>query len=345
MKKNLVLLLALIMCLSLTACGDSNDPDIVTDDVGRDWRVQGIVRDGGTITRDGEDTYVLVCVHKNDAAFYYDSEDQTLFGYVDYPIPLGDNVWDMFKGIDFADINGDGNSDVTIKFDNDGTELLMVWFWDTQNSQFVYQPEESQLGEDEPDESSGNDVPGLSEDDYSVYEGFWLSEANDQYDSIEIDAEGDWQLYFNGDIIDEGYLWYKPEENITYVYSHRDSEASIGYANQDDGQLYISSLGSFQYHANTVSHFQGIWYLDGDLSAENYIIIDGYGYWEYYQRTSDNAEDTEIDSGTFVYSIDQAGVYYANSMYEDTSYLVLDFDEGILIWGDEGTYYRMEDLQ
>ncbi len=207
MKKNLVLLLALIMCLSLTACGDSNDPDIVTDDVGRDWRVQGIVRDGGTITRDGEDTYVLVCVHKNDATFYYDSEDQTLFGYVDYPITLGDNVWDMFKGIDFADINGDGNSDVTIKFDNDGTELLMVWFWDTQSSQFVYQPEESQLGEDEPDESSGNDVPA------------------------------------------------------------------------------------------------------------------------------------------FVYSIDQAGVYYANSMYEDTSYLVLDFDEGILIWGDEGTYYRMEDLQ
>ena len=30
-------------------------------------------------------------------------------------------------------------------------------------------------------------------------------------------------------------------------------------------------------------------------------------------------------------------------MYDDVTYQVLDFDEGILIWGDEGTYYRMED--
>ena len=114
--------------------------------IGNDWRTWGITRDGGTITRDGEDTVVLVCVHKADATFYYDLEDQILFGYVEYPITFGDNVWDIFKGIDFADLNGDGNSDVTMKFNDGGNELLIVWFWDTESEQFVYQPEESQLG-------------------------------------------------------------------------------------------------------------------------------------------------------------------------------------------------------
>ena len=115
------------------------------EEIGKDWRTWGIIRDGGTITRDGEDTVVLVCVHKADATFYYDLEDQVLFDGVEYPITFGDNVWDIFRGIDFADLNGDGNSDVTMKFDDGGTELTLVWFWDTESEQFVYQPEESQL--------------------------------------------------------------------------------------------------------------------------------------------------------------------------------------------------------
>lgn len=156
LKKNFAFLLAVVLCLSLTACSGNNNPDF-DDDVGGDWRVTGIVRASGTITRDGEDTTVLVCVHKKDATFYYDTEDQTLFGSVDYPITLGDDVWDRFKDIDFADLNGDGNSDVTMKFNDGDNELLMVWFWDTESSQFVYQPEESQLGEE--DEGRGDLIP------------------------------------------------------------------------------------------------------------------------------------------------------------------------------------------
>ena len=142
LKKNLAFLLAVVLCLCLTACGGSNVL------VGNDWRVTGVVRDGGTITRDGEDTVVLVCVHKADAAFYYDSENQTLFDSVDYPITFGDNVWDIFEDIDFDDLNGDGNSDVTMKFDDGGAEIKLVWFWDTESDEFVYQPEESQIGND-----------------------------------------------------------------------------------------------------------------------------------------------------------------------------------------------------
>lgn len=132
----------MVLCLSLTACGCSGGSDI-HDIVGNDWRVTDIVRGSGTITRDGKDTVALVCVHKADATFYYDTEDQALFDSVDHPITLWDNVWDIFKGIDFADLNGDGNSDATMKFGDSGTELLMMWFWDVESAEFVYQPDNS----------------------------------------------------------------------------------------------------------------------------------------------------------------------------------------------------------
>ena len=66
-------MLAPVLCLSLTACGDSNGEDegrgdLIPDDVsGADWRTTGIWRSDGTITCDGEDTNVLVCIHKEDA--------------------------------------------------------------------------------------------------------------------------------------------------------------------------------------------------------------------------------------------------------------------------------------
>ena len=148
-KKNRGLLLALVLCLSLTACGGSNEPDVEPDVGGTDWRTTGIWRSDGTITRDGEDTNVLVCIHQADADFYYDTEEQVLFDAVDYPIALEGDAWEAFQSIDFADRNGDGNSDVTMNFKDGGKELLMVWFWDTESEQFVYQPEESQLGEED----------------------------------------------------------------------------------------------------------------------------------------------------------------------------------------------------
>ena len=150
-KNYTILLLAPVLCLSLTACGDNNnEPDIGGNDVGgSDWRTTGIWRSDGTITRDGEDTNVLVCIHKEDATFYYDTEDQTMFGYVDYPITLEGDAGEMFQYIDFADLDGDGNSDVTLDFNDGDNEFLMVWFWDAESEMFMYQPDESWLGEDE----------------------------------------------------------------------------------------------------------------------------------------------------------------------------------------------------
>lgn len=141
-KACLALVLALVLSLSLAACacndantdGDDQDNDIA----GSDWRTTGIVRDSGTITRDGEDTFVLVCVDKNDAVFYLDSEVQTLFGYVTYPDSIAE-PWDSFQGIDFSDRNGDGSSDVCMVFQVG----IMIWYWDSASEDFVYQEDAS----------------------------------------------------------------------------------------------------------------------------------------------------------------------------------------------------------
>ena len=91
-----------------------------------------------------------------------------------------------------------------------------------------------------------------------------------------------------------------------------------------------------------VSEFEGVWYYDGDLSAEMYVVIDGNGDWSYYQRTP-GAEAAEMDHGIFTYSTDETSTYYADStVYDGVSYKVFDFDSDMLIWGDEGAYYRME---
>lgn len=145
MKKLFVLVLASLLCLSMAACGGTNSSDDPHDVVGDDWRVTGIVRDSGTITRSGDDVDVLVCINSDSADFYLDEETQTLYGYVSYPITLQSDPWEAFQYIDFADRNGDGNGDVATLFELDGQQVLMVWFWNTDTETYEFQPEESQV--------------------------------------------------------------------------------------------------------------------------------------------------------------------------------------------------------
>ena len=145
MKKLFVLVLASLLCLSMAACGGTNSSNDPHDVVGDDWRVTGIVRDSGTITRSGDDIDVLVCINSDSADFYLDEETQTLYGYVSYPITLQSDPWKAFQYIDFADRNGDGNGDVAMLFELDGQQVLMVWFWNTDTETYEFQPEESQV--------------------------------------------------------------------------------------------------------------------------------------------------------------------------------------------------------
>ena len=100
---SLLLTLALLSLALLTGCGSKGDDYPIE---GNDWRTTGIIRGSGTITRDGEDTDVLVCIHAADADFYYDTEEQVLFDSVYYPIALESDAWEAFQSIDFADLSG-----------------------------------------------------------------------------------------------------------------------------------------------------------------------------------------------------------------------------------------------
>lgn len=75
--------------------------------------------------------------------------------------------------------------------------------------------------QDDPNEGLGG---GLSEDtvnDFSGFEGIWLGEANNDYDSMEFDAEGNWSYYQRAPgaepaEMDCGVFTYSMDEVSTY---------------------------------------------------------------------------------------------------------------------------------
>lgn len=155
-KTVLVLLLAVLLCFALAACGadDSADDEQI---VGDDWRTWGTIDDYGTITLDGEETEVCVCVGEDDASFYYDEPEQLLFDYVDYPMNIPDAAA-AYTNISFEDMNGDGDSDVRMDFSHeDGSATTLVWF--RVGGEFVFQ-----------EDASYTTVPG---GDLTPYMGLW----------------------------------------------------------------------------------------------------------------------------------------------------------------------------
>lgn len=276
----------------------------------------------------------------------------------------------------FIACGSDGKSDDNFSDDSDSFEGRV-------------KDSEQIAAQDNPNEGLGG---GLNEDavnDFSEFEGIWLGEANNEYDSMEIDSEGNWTLFLSGEVVDSGYLCYEPEWEAIYAYSNLDDSGSRIAI--EDAQLYSAAYGYFNYGEGmenllyedgsrlteddesdssrdevpewngrlsgesdiywswdselcqrNVSEFKGIWYYDGDLSAEIYIVIDSNGNWSYYQRAP-GAEPAEMDYGTFSYSTDEVSIYYANStLYDSVSYRVFEIDENSLAWGDEGVYYKME---
>ena len=140
----LAVLLAVLLCLSLTACGDSSD-----DVTGDDWRASGVVAAEGTITHEGEGSVkVLVTVGPESAAFYRDEPEQELFDSVSFPVTVED-ANDDGTGFDisFDDITGDGESDVVVTFQHaDMSTTQMVWFWDA-DERYVFEPDYSYFHE------------------------------------------------------------------------------------------------------------------------------------------------------------------------------------------------------
>ena len=240
-KKLFALLAALALCLTVAACGGTQDD---TDDLaGGDWRATGVVRAEGTITRDGGDVYVLVCVNDDDAVFCYDDETYAVYDYVDYPVALESDPWEAFQDIDFADRNGDGNSDAAMLFELDGAGVLMVWFWDAETETFVFRPEESLV-----EDFAGGDTA------HQGLDGTWYLEGEDTAASvIGIGVAGDWILYEQSDdtltAIDSGMLRVLDEAQGHYAAdSERFDDVSYLIATAGENGLYWGVTGDYDYY-------------------------------------------------------------------------------------------------
>ena len=265
------ILLALVLCLSVTACGDSNEnkenKDVETKPAGKevdpdvggsDWRTTGVWTTDGTMTIDGEVIDVLVCVHNADANFYYNEKEQMLYNYVDYPITLDGDADEMFNYISFEDLNYDGNSDVTMSFDNGGKEILMVWFWDPDTTLYVYQPDESNidgLGDVVPDNNNNNNNGNgngfyswdsdLCQRNVSEFEGVWYYEGDLSATTyIIIDGYGNWSYFERsagdpeGTEMDYGTFSYSADEISTYYAdSSKYENLSMRVFEFDEGTL------------------------------------------------------------------------------------------------------------
>ncbi len=240
-KKHLSLILALLLCLSLTACG--GEPNDAADD---DWRENGSVRATGDITRSGVgDITVLAVLFEDRANFYFDDSTPVICEQVLYPVELRFDPDEAFQSIDFADRNGDGNSDVALLLEADGEQVLMVWFWDAESETYVFQPEESQI------DSLINDEPvpeGL--------EGVWYPDGDEEAESvIAFDADDNWTLYDNTDgameEIDRGFTRAADEESGIYVAESEVFDGASYYitrSSEDENELYWSGDGSSGYY-------------------------------------------------------------------------------------------------
>ena len=141
------------------------------------------------------------------------------------------------------------------------------------------------------------------EDEYSSFYIWYYDGVNRYLLGNDYTIGEDGLAYFNpGEGME--YLWYEDGGRLTEDDEPDPSgdEVPDWNGSLDGGPDSYWSWDSDLCQRN-VSEFECIWYYDGDLSAETYIVIDGNGNWSYYQRAP-GAEHTEMDCGVFTYSMD-----------------------------------------
>lgn len=96
----------------------------------------GTIQDTGTLTHDGQMIDVCICITDTGADLYYDKAEQELYTTVQFPVPL-DSAASRYQGTDYSDLDGDGNSDLQMSFDQDGEYVTYVWYWNTVRGEFM----------------------------------------------------------------------------------------------------------------------------------------------------------------------------------------------------------------
>ena len=140
MKKQIGILLAAFLALLLgwfllpAPAREQEDPP-EENIAGSDWRTWGIIDDSGTLVQGGETIAFCACVHTGDTTLYYDTENQVLLAELVYPAPV-ENAEQRYLGMDTADRNGDGSSDVLLRFSQKEGALELLFCWDPETRTF-----------------------------------------------------------------------------------------------------------------------------------------------------------------------------------------------------------------
>ncbi|MDD6032931.1 MAG: hypothetical protein PUC47_05515 [Oscillospiraceae bacterium] len=154
-----------------------------------------------------------------------------------------------------------------------------------------------------------------------MYEGLWISEVTDQYDYLEIDAEGNLQLYSDGYVLDEGYLWYDPEWSTTYIDSTLDGFLDGARIEMEGGQIYIDVCGYFDYLDGRGGQWQGA------AGGTGGAYIDNGNNGNYGGNDNNGGNDTfySWDSELCQRNVSEfEGTWYYNGDYSAMSYIVID---------------------
>ena len=211
LKKYLSFLLAAVLCMGLTACGGSADED---------WRNSGDVIASGTITRSDGDVDVLVTMDDNNAYFYWDDPEHTVFDSVTFPFTIP-NARECFEEISFADVTANGESDVEISFTTDSGTMYLSWLWDLEGY-YVFRRDLSTYT-----------IDGA---DFSKYVGLW--QWADESLWLNICEDESWTMLDDEDnIVHAGSLWLS-ETGITF-YSD-DFDGALHFDRTVDGDLIES---------------------------------------------------------------------------------------------------------
>ena len=287
LKKNLALLLAAALCLSLAACGGDNDVDVVGDD----WRVTGVVCAGGTITRNDGDVDVLVTVDDNGASFYWDDPDHTLFDSVDFPFPIP-NARECFNEISFADLTANGESDVEISFATDSGMTYLTWLWDP-DGYYVFRGDLSTYT-----------IDGA---DLSEYTGLWQWEG-----------ESLWLCIYD----DETWAMFDDQENMVQAGSLWLSETGIVLYFYDTGDVVPLDV---TVSGDLVNIENDLMFVPADsVPANNDVDLSEYiGLWEY---VGENLWLCIYDDDTWSFFNDQEDVLASGTLWADEFGITLCFD-------------------
>lgn len=299
-----ILTLALFGLALLGGCGSSgdklSDPDAIET--------------YGTMIWDNELIDVCFTHDQEKIYIYYDDGDYALFKTVDLPVEDfhdGDNDWSIYT-VELEDVTDNGYSDLRAYIaHSDMSESSIFWTWSEDFERFVYQPTASFFYTSSEDDDS-------SVLDFSMYEGIWIGEEENMFPNMYIyfDSEGKWQLDSDGELVDEGYLYFLGDDG-PYLFSYESGALDGGYVEVEGDRLYISTAGYFTQIADPsegdFSVYEGVWLGDDEYNQYDdiYMEFDSEGYWYLY------IDGEMVDEGYIQYIPEWEGIYAEGVMETD----------------------------